>query len=123
MKGPTFTRDIIGFLSKETDFANTSLVEKDLLINILLGRLAEGEDFRNRYVFKGGTCLIKSFFGYYRFSEDIDLTYGDPSLLENLSRKKMRRRIMSEVDDIANSLLSIAEDEDLDFQLEKSNER
>lgn len=32
-------------------------------------------DNSNYLAFKGGTCLVKVYFGYYRFSEDIDLTW------------------------------------------------
>jgi hypothetical protein len=46
-------------------------VEKDMMLHRLLGSLQES--FRSDFLFKGGTCLIKVYLGYYRFSEDLTL--------------------------------------------------
>lgn len=48
------------------------LVEKDLLLHRLLRYLSRHHEFNENYLFKGGTCLIRCYLGYFRFSEDID---------------------------------------------------
>ena len=50
------------------------LLEKDIWITYILRELRSLAE--SKYLaFKGGTCLVKAYFGYYRFSEDIDLTW------------------------------------------------
>ncbi|MBA4419164.1 MAG: hypothetical protein C0392_14845 [Syntrophus sp. (in: bacteria)] len=62
------------------------LVEKDYYLTILLSRLHElSEDL----VFKGGTCLNKIYFSYYRLSENLDFTMRLPS---DAATRAMRRR-------------------------------
>lgn len=47
------------------------MLEKDYYITIVLSRINElGKDL----VFKGGTCLSKIYYSYYRLSEDLDFT-------------------------------------------------
>jgi predicted nucleotidyltransferase component of viral defense system len=29
------------------------------------------------FLFKGGTCLMKNYLGYFRFSEDVDFAWKD----------------------------------------------
>jgi len=45
------------------------LVEKDYYLTLLLSRIHE---LSENLIFKGGTCLNKIYYSYYRLSEDID---------------------------------------------------
>ena len=63
------------------------LIEKDFILHNILLSLSQDDFFYNNFLFKGGTCLIKSYLGYYRFSEDIDFTWRDQSVFENMSQK------------------------------------
>ena len=65
--------DFIKEVAQSIHFGQPELIEKDLIIHLLLSRLAENPFFYNNFLFKGGTCLVKCYLGYYRFSEDIDL--------------------------------------------------
>ena len=65
----------------------TDMVEKDILLQMLLHDLSKNEFFSSNFAFKGGTCLIKSYIGYYRFSEDIDFTWIKQSEFEGRTQK------------------------------------
>lgn len=53
------------------------VVEKDYVLGWLLAAIAAQPELRNRWIFKGGTCLRKCFHETYRFSEDLDFTVVD----------------------------------------------
>jgi len=65
------------------------LLEKDIWITYILREL-RSLDESNHLAFKGGTCLVKAYFGYYRFSEDIDFTWFGPKI----DRRKFRNRVL-----------------------------
>ena len=75
------------------------LVEKDVILTRIMAELAGDEFFRENFVFKGGTCLIKHYLGYYRFSEDLDFTWKDQSLFEKKSGKKIRGELSKIIDE------------------------
>ncbi len=71
-----------------------SLVEKDIWIAYLLRELY-GLNAAKSLAFKGGTCLVKVYYGYYRFSEDIDLTWTG----EKIRERDFRQRVIQPVID------------------------
>ena len=52
------------------------LLEKDYYITILLDGIHSLSD---DLIFKGGTCLSKIYYSYYRLSEDLDFSMKLPS--------------------------------------------
>ena len=48
-----------------------SLIEKDYYLTLILSRVYE---LSENLVFKGGTCLNKVYYAYYRLSEDLDFS-------------------------------------------------
>lgn len=52
------------------------LLEKDYYITIVLSKINE---LSNGLIFKGGTCLSKIYYSYYRLSEDLDFTLKFPA--------------------------------------------
>lgn len=52
----------------------SNTIEKDYVLNWLLAGISESEALKRDWVFKGGTCLKKCYFEFYRFSEDLDFT-------------------------------------------------
>jgi predicted nucleotidyltransferase component of viral defense system len=50
------------------------VIEKDYVIGWLLWGIGSEPALRDKWVFKGGTCLKKCFLETYRFSEDLDFT-------------------------------------------------
>lgn len=68
-----FTK-IISHVAMQTGFL-LPLVEKDYYLTVLLSRVQE---LSPNLVFKGGTCLNKIYFSYYRLSEDLDFSMRLP---------------------------------------------
>lgn len=66
------------------------LLEKDVLLHLLLDYLADDPEVRGKLGFKGGTCLIKVYTKYPRFSVDLDFTWLDPSAWIGAPIKKVR---------------------------------
>jgi predicted nucleotidyltransferase component of viral defense system len=58
------------------------VVEKDYVLGWLLWGIGTQPALRDRWVFKGGTCLKKCFAETYRFSEDLDFTVLDDGPLK-----------------------------------------
>lgn len=57
------------------------VIEKDYVLGWLIAGINQHPALGNDWVFKGGTCLKKCYFDTYRFSEDLDFTIRDRSLL------------------------------------------
>ncbi len=64
-----------------------STIEKDYVISWVLAGIYHHPSFKKSWIFKGGTCLKKCYFGNYRFSEDLDFTISDPHILHLVSLK------------------------------------
>ena len=58
------------------------LLEKDYYLTLILSRARE---LSEGLIFKGGTCLNKIYYAYYRLSEDLDFTGGSHFSRESLS--------------------------------------
>ena len=71
------------------------LLEKDVWITYILREL-RSLDESNHLAFKGGTCLVKSYLGYYRFSEDIDFTWFGP----RIHRRDFRNKVLGAIVDV-----------------------
>jgi predicted nucleotidyltransferase component of viral defense system len=50
------------------------IVEKDYVLGWLVVGIANHQEIRETWVFKGGTCIKKCYFETYRFSEDLDFS-------------------------------------------------
>ncbi len=66
------------------------LLEKDYYITIILSRINE---LSKDLIFKGGTCLSKIYYSYYRLSEDLDFTIK----LSGNSTRTTRSRAMKPI--------------------------
>lgn len=66
------------------------LLEKDVLLHLLLQQIATDTEVAGKLLFKGGTCLIKAYLDYPRFSVDLDFTWADPSAWIDAPMKKIR---------------------------------
>jgi predicted nucleotidyltransferase component of viral defense system len=91
------------------------LLEKDYYITIVLSEI---DKLSNDLIFKGGTCLSKIYYSYYRLSEDMDFTLRLPD--ENATRTARREAIKS----IKESLKSFLHGFDMSVEnLEKGGHR
>lgn len=70
-------REIMDHSGRNDLPANT--IEKDYVLNWVLFGIKSSSEIRDKWIFKGGTCLKKCYFKEYRFSEDLDFTIIDKS--------------------------------------------
>lgn len=97
--------EFVGFIIQKTGIEKPLLVKRDVILHAILRELYGEERFYGQYLFKGGTCLIKCYLGYYRFSIDLDFTFP---LRDRLSRSERRKLISSEVRWLSEKLENIA---------------
>jgi predicted nucleotidyltransferase component of viral defense system len=107
-------------VSKRTGVRRVDLIEKDSLLHEMLADISQSP-FADKLLFKGGTCLIKGYIGYFRFSEDIDFTWRDQSVFEGLSQKQLRRRLSGLIDDVGKLFEEISARRGLDFRCVKGD--
>ncbi len=99
------------------------LVEKDVILTRIMAEFAGDEFFRENFAFKGGTCLIKHYLGYYRFSEDLDFTWKNQGLFEKKSRKMIRRQLSGIIDETGLLFENICKKTGLEFKSDKQDRR
>lgn len=116
-------KELTDFISKRLKIARRDLIEKDIIISKILFHLTQNKDFLQHYAFKGGTCLTKCYFGYYRFSEDMDFTYLNQKDFAGKSKNKLREIMSDKINQLGELIEDIAKKLDLDFKVEKENKR
>jgi len=84
------------------------VIEKDYVLGWLLAGIANHNELKDKWLFKGGTCLKKCYFETYRFSEDLDFTLLDATHLDEKFLKKTFTEIVEWV--YENSGIDIAAD-------------
>lgn len=114
-------KDFINEMSRVVN-ARKDLLETDVLLHLILLDLS-GMGFGKEFAFKGGSCLIKHYLGYYRFSVDLDFTFLRQGLFRDKSQKQIRRLLSGKIDEIGKIFADISEKRELDFRPEKENER
>jgi predicted nucleotidyltransferase component of viral defense system len=78
--------DFVNAVAQKLNIQRKDLIEKDVILHQMLLDLSKDKFFSENFAFKGGTCLIKCYYGYKRFSEDIDFTWKKQSVFK--SRRK-----------------------------------
>jgi len=81
---------MIGQTAGQTGFP-LELLEKDYYLTILLSKI---NNLSDNLLFKGGTCLNKIYYSYYRLSEDLDFSMKLP---EGDVKRTMRSNVMKPV--------------------------
>jgi len=102
--------------------ARRDLVETDVLLHLIMRDLS-GTGFREEFAFKGGSCLIKHYLGYYRFSVDLDFTFLKQDSFEEKSQKEIRKMLSGKIDEVTGIFADISGRRGLDFKAEKENRR
>jgi len=115
--------EFIAFVSEKSGVKNRSLIQKDLLIHRILKTIYSSEHFAANYVFKGGSCLVKCYFGYYRFSVDLDFTWKDQKDWKDLGKYALRRKLNQEIQRFGSFLEEIAKSAGLQFKSDLKDER
>jgi len=114
-------KEFIEAVSRKTG-AREDLIEKDILLHQILLDLSKTK-FADEFAFKGGTCIMKYYLNYYRFSVDLDFTFLEQNIFSNLSQKEIRRKLSEKIYEIGDIFESIAKKRNLDFKCEKRNKR
>lgn len=97
------------------------IIEKDYHLHRLLRHISLDDYLVDNLTFKGGTCLIKAYLGYYRFSEDIDFTWRDTTLWKERSSSQARKNCSRQIDIIIDHFKEIAEKLGFVFKGDKTN--
>jgi hypothetical protein len=113
--------DFVNEVARELKIGRRDLIEKDFILHQILTDLSQDDFFAPNFLFKGGTCLIKCYFGYVRFSEDIDFTWKDQSAFSKMSGKKIRSHLSKVIDKTGGVFEAIAQKRGLDFKCVKIN--
>ncbi len=114
-------KDFINQVSETLKIERKDLIEKDIILHQLLLDLSKNDFFSKNFLFKGGTCLIKCYLGYFRFSEDIDFTWKNQDKFKNISQKEARKYLSLVTSETGAVFEEIAGKRGLDFRCMKSN--
>ncbi|GBC75385.1 hypothetical protein HRbin06_00703 [archaeon HR06] len=107
--------EFISFVSDKSGVKNLELIEKDVTLHRILKEIYSS-DIEQNYLFKGGSCLVKCYFGYYRFSADLDFTWKNQEVWRNLGKKKLRNELLSKISDFGLILEKACKQVNLDFK-------
>jgi len=74
------------------------MIKKDLALSYILYEMAEDikkdkNSAFNKLIFKGGTLISKAHLDYHRLSEDLDFTFSENKMLNQLSKAQKRKAI------------------------------
>ncbi len=108
-------------LNQLTQPGRLDIIEKDYHLHRLLHNITQDDYLQEKLLFKGGTCLIKAYTGYYRFSEDIDFTWKDTTLWEERTPSQTRKQCSREIEIIIDHLKEIAKNMGLMFEGDKTD--
>lgn len=93
--------EMINRVAAQTGFF-LPLLEKDYYLTLILSRINQ---LSEELIFKGGTCLNKIYFSYYRLSEDLDFSMRLPDYnVTRAVRRKCIDPIKKKMEDFAKSL-------------------
>jgi predicted nucleotidyltransferase component of viral defense system len=113
--------DFVNEVAMVLSIERKDLIEKDLILHQILTDLSKDGFFASNFLFKGGTCLIKSYFGYRRFSEDVDFTWKNQTKFSRMSQKRIRVYLSKVIDKTGGVFEDIARRRGLDFKCDKRN--
>lgn len=93
--------DVINITVQRTGF-RAPLLEKDYYLTLILSMVHELSD---NLIFKGGTCLNKIYYSYYRLSEDLDFSMRLPEYTTTRgNRRKSIQPVKDKIEDFAKQL-------------------
>jgi len=114
--------EFVGFVAENSGVSKPVLLELDILIHRLLKALCGSPGFAGKYVFKGGSCLVKCYFGYYRFSVDLDFTWKKYGYL-SVGGIELQRRLKAETIAFGQMLEDTSKRLELEFRNDLSDKR
>ena len=114
-------RDLVNETSQLLGIKNKEMIEKDIILHEILYEISKDRFFSDNFAFKGGSCLVKSHLGYFRFSEDIDFTWKKQNVFEKKSQKKIRSYLSDIINKTGKVFEDISQKRGLDFKCVKNN--
>jgi predicted nucleotidyltransferase component of viral defense system len=94
-------RDLVDRTASMTGFY-APLMEKDYYLTYILSRI---NDLCENLIFKGGTCLNKIYYSYYRLSEDLDFSMRLPEYtMTRGNRRKCIQLVKDNIESFAKKL-------------------
>ncbi|GEM_PF-1544717 len=96
---PEVVEQLAKEIGKESNFKEDKriYIEKDIWLTYFLRYLYKIENAPNELIFKGGTSLVKCYYGYYRFSEDLDFTWAGKKESKKINRKKFKEKYIDKL--------------------------
>ena len=88
---------VLESVSAETGFS-LALLEKDYYLSLLLSGIGSLSD---DLIFKGGTCLSKVYYSYYRLSEDLDFSMRLPGQVTRTVRRNVIQPVKDKIQSFA----------------------
>jgi predicted nucleotidyltransferase component of viral defense system len=107
--------EFVSFVSKKSGIKSLELIDKDIGLHKILKEISSSNIGQN-YLFKGGSCLVKCYFGYYRFSVDLDFTWKDQEVWKGLGKKKLRKELLNKISEFGFILEKACKQVNLDFK-------
>ncbi len=98
------------------------IIKKDLLLTFILAEF-EKHKLGDDLIFKGGTLLSRNFLKYHRFSEDLDFVHKNSHKLRLMPRSRREKEIKKFIDVFVPKLKEVAETLNLDFNIDRSNQK
>jgi len=115
--------EFITFVAEKSGVNKPSLIEKDVMIHRILKKIYSSPHFAENYLFKGGSCLVKCYFGYYRFSVDLDFTWRDQDTWAEMGEKELRRNLLEEIRNFGSILERVSKEIDSEFRNDQKDSR
>lgn len=115
--------EFIAFVAEKSGVNKSSLIEKDVMIHRILKEIYSSLHFAENYLLKGGSCLVKCYFGYYRFSVDLDFTWIDQDVWAKMGKKELRRNLLEEIRAFGLILERVSKEIDSEFRNDQKNSR
>lgn len=106
-------------LAAHAGISDQDLLEKDVRLHLLLDALTSDPHVGRDLIFKGGTCLIKCYLDYPRFSTDLDFTWRPVDGWGDVGTKGLRRILRPLQRNLVERLVGHANIQGLAFDPEK----
>ncbi|RLE55891.1 MAG: hypothetical protein DRJ30_03210 [Candidatus Methanomethylicota archaeon] len=114
--------EFVSFVAEKSKVKNLRLIEKDIILHKILSEIYASK-LGKKYLFKGGSCLVKCYFGYYRFSVDLDFTWADQKTWKGLGKRKLRKKLLNEIEDFGSLIENVSKRIGFEFESELGNKK
>ena len=115
--------EFITFIAEKSGIEKPDLIENDFIIHRILKEIYSSPYLAKNYLFKGGSCLVKCYVSYYRFSVDLDFTWKEHETWESLKKKELRRKLLKEVDFLGSFLEKLCIKINLEFRNDMKDDK